>query len=375
MLLNAYYYASIMFKAYTQPSCKNMHVLLPFPVHTHTCTHARTLICTHAHARTHTHTHTPHTTHTTHTTHIFCCPHAVDNACNYQYIEQPPLYIMECNPHAAGQLNLQCTALSRDGNFTIQWKWVPLFTHNIVTLQDVIHLSTSNGTNTFVVVSRLKVLSLSDSDCGTYWCEIVAHNANANPLLRSNVYYLLISDAYGELPACAENIPLRRSVTKCADSGTQPQSRRPVAAAIVNHRTETAVQMPLPTHVNQHGSPVTMQTLLPTHANQNRSPSAIQTPSPTHINQHGSPTAAQSTTLFQTPALTASQNTVTSTVSLTISPSQLLTDDMCITEFNCPRNSLLLIILISFIILSIVVIGLLITCIIAFCFPKKGTEL
>jgi len=105
----------------------------------------------------------------------------------YQPIEQPPLYIMECNPHAAGQLNLQCTALSRDGNFTIQWKWVPLFTHNIVTLQDVIHLSTSNGTNTFVVVSRLKVLSLSDSDCGTYWCEIVAHNANANPLLRSNV--------------------------------------------------------------------------------------------------------------------------------------------------------------------------------------------
>jgi len=193
-------------------------------------------------------------------------------------------------------------------------------------------------------------------------------------LLRSNVYYLLISDAYGELPACAKNIPLRRSVTKCADSGTQPQSRRPVAA-IVNHRTETAVQMPLPTHVNQHGSPVTMQTLLPTHANQNRSPSAIQTPSPTHINQHGSPTAAQSTTLFQTPALTASQNTVTSSVSLTISPSQLLTDDMCITEFNCPRNSLLLIILISFIILSIVVIGLLITCIIAFCFPKKGTEL
>ena len=360
----------------------------------------------------------------THTyTHFLLNP--VDNTCSYQYIEQPPLYTMECNPYATRQLNLRCIALSRDGNFTIRWKWVPLFTQNIIPLQDVTQLSTSNSTNTFVVVSRLRVSSLSDSNSGTYWCQIVPNNANANPLLRSNVYYLLISAAYGELPPCSENIPLRRSVTQCADSGAQPQSRIPVVA--VNRSAKAAIQTPLPTHANlhgsptavqirhtnqhsspqthlpmhthQHGSPTATQTPSPTHTyqhgsptatqtpspTQNRfveshspihtyqheSPTAIQTPSPIHTNQHGSPTAVRNTSLLLTPTLTVSWHSVTSTVSLNISPSQILSDDMCITEFYCPRNDLLLIILISFIILSVVVIGLLIVCIIGFCYPKK----
>ena len=411
----------------------------------------------------------------THTyTHYLLNP--VDNTCSYQYIEQPPLYTMECNPYATRQLNLQCIALSRDGNFTIRWKWVPLFTQNIIPLQDVIQLSTSNSTNTFVVVSRLRVSSLSDSNSGTYWCQIVPNNANANPLLRSNVYYLLISAAYGELPPCSENIPLRRSVTQCADSGAQPQSRIPVVAvnrsakaAIQTplpthanlHGSPTAIQTPLPTHANLHGSPTAVQTPLPTHANlhgsptavqirhtnqhsspqtplpmhthqhgsptatqtpspmhthqhgsptatqtpspthtyqhgsptatqtpsptqnrfveshspthtyQHESPTAIQTPSPTHTIHHGSPTAVRNTSLLLTPTLTVSWHSVTSTVSLNISPSQILSDDMCITEFYCPRNDLLLIILVSFIILSVVVIGLLIACIVGFCYPKK----
>ena len=166
--------------------------------------------------------------------------------CSYKYLEQPP-YHSRCNPYHSRQLNLQCTAFSRNSNFTIQWKWQPLNTDSTKPLQDVniADLSTSNNT-AFVVFSTLSVLSLSDSKAGTYWCQMVPTNVNRT-LLRSSIYFLLISPAYNGLPACDNDKILKTSILKCADLGalvdntTQPRNQ-----AAVRYSTT-----PLPRHTSQ----------------------------------------------------------------------------------------------------------------------------
>ena len=268
------------------------------------------------------------------------------SGCSYKYLEQPSFHSLGCNPHHSRQLNLQCTAFSRNSNFTIQWKWLPLNTESTKPLQDVniTHFSTSNNT-AFVVFSTLSVLSLSDSKAGTYWCQIVPTNVNRT-LLRSSIYFLLISRAYNGLPACDNDKVLKTSIIKCADLGapvdntTQPRNQ-----AAVRYSTT-----PLPRHTSQ-------PTLFPTVVHRFTS-----LPLPTPI--------SNSITISPPSQPTPTHNVATKTISPAISPSQLLTKDSIPCNF-CFQRELLLVTVISFSILSIIV-GLFIACIIGLCYHKKA---
>ena len=277
---------------------------------------------------------------------LLLCP--AGSSCRYKYLEQPSFHTLGCNPHHSRQLNLQCTAFSRD-NVTIQWKWLPLFTKSTKPLQDVniTHLSTSNNT-AFVVFSTLTILSLSDSKAGTYWCQIVSTNVNQT-LLRSSVYFLLISAAYNDLPACDNDKVLKTSIIKCADPRAQidssPQPRNQVPASysttpLPSQSTVSSTGLPLPTPTSHRATP-TLHNIV------TKTISAVISPSQSIATWH--------------------HNTITPT----ISPSQLLTNDTIRCNF-CSQRDLLLVTVTSLSLLSIVTVGLFIVCIIGLCYHRKG---
>ena len=262
------------------------------------------------------------------------------SGCSYKYLEQPP-YHSRCNPYYSRQLNLQCTAFSRNSNFTIQWKWQPLNTDSTKPLQDVniADLSTSNNT-ALVVFSTLSVLSLSDSKAGTYWCQIVPTNVNQT-LLRSSIYFLLISPAYNDLPACDNDKILKTSKIKCADLGTLvDNTTQPRNQAAVRYSTT-----PLPRHTSQ--PPISHSI-------------TINPPSqPTH----------NIATKTISPAISPSQSIATLHHSPPILPSQLLTNGSLPCN-SCFQRGMLLVMVTSFSVLSIVIIGLFIVCIVLCCHRK-----
>ena len=262
------------------------------------------------------------------------------SGCSYKYLQQPPFH-SRCNPYHSRQLNLQCTAFSRNSNFTIQWKWRPLNTESTKPLQDVnmTHLSTSNNT-AFVVFSTLSVLSLNDSKAGTYWCQIVPTNVNRT-LLRSSNYFLLISPAYSGLPACDNDKVLKTSIIRCADLGAD-NTTQPKNQAAVSYSTTL-----LPRHTSQ-------PTVFPTVVHRFTS-----LPLPTPI--------SHSITISPPSQPTPTHNIATKTISPVISPSQLLTNDSIPCNF-CFQREMLLVMVISFSILSIVIVGLFIVCIIVLCY-------
>ena len=278
------------------------------------------------------------------------CP--AGSSCSYKYLEQPPFHTLGCNPHHSRQLNLQCTAFSRNSNFSIQWKWLPLFTKSAKPLQDVniTHLSTSNNT-AFVVFSTLTILSLSDSKAGTYWCQIVSTNVNQT-LLRSSVYFLLISAAYHDLPSCDNDKVLKTSIIKCADPRAQVESSpQPRNQAAVSYSTT-----PLPSQLTVSSTVV------------------HRLPLPTPTSHKPTPVLHNIATKTISAAISSSRSIATwhhNTISPTISPSQLLTNDTTQCNF-CSQRDLLLVTVTSFLLLSIVTVGLFIVCIIGLCYHRKA---
>ena len=143
--------------------------------------------------------------------------------CVYRYEEQPRTNL-ECNPYPNNDLRLVCEVVGPNQvTFSIVWNWEPsvnpgqtesLPSNSLPSdkydVQNQAHVRNSQ----FHRRSQLRVLQLTDSDAGRYFCQ--AELGNDTQPTPSNKLLLNMQSVYTNLPRCSSSTAQSIMSTSCA---------------------------------------------------------------------------------------------------------------------------------------------------------------
>ena len=124
--------------------------------------------------------------------------------CLYEYIEQPPT-TLSCDPYSSTRLAIRCQVRVPAGSgVAIQWLKKNFVVQDmeieIADNENKYDIESNSNAGGDVLLSRLAIESLNDTDAGMYQCVMVF--ANSTRLQPSQALILAIRDTYREQAAC-----------------------------------------------------------------------------------------------------------------------------------------------------------------------------
>lgn len=145
--------------------------------------------------------------------------------CRYRYTQQPP-EDLQCNPYTTSVLITDCQVSygSTEEGVTLQWTYTPFSTTTTTSPTSVIpnngvKYTIIPGLSTSLVRSQLQVASLTDSDSGSYSCQIRFQNGTlAIPSQALRLFPSAVFQAQSLQP-CSGFTPQSEDTELCALTG------------------------------------------------------------------------------------------------------------------------------------------------------------